>query len=160
LERHAIGELARLYDLDARDEFSEYVGHFIKEEIYHHELFRRAANKILATMPGAPPLPTAAIDRSLRLLFGTLGWVPWRRLRTTRTCRRSQSAGPVTIRAPRMARERSGRRAGFVDRGWPFPALDEARHVAFDNLVLEKNRLPWGLRWLPRAVAAPLGVCL
>src|SRR5262245_26473179 len=83
LERHAIAELARLYGLDPHDEFPEYVGHFIKEEIYHHPLFQRAARQILQSMPGAPPLPTRAIDRSLRVLFGFLGLIPWRRLRTT-----------------------------------------------------------------------------
>lgn len=160
LERHGIGELARLYDLDDRGEFAEYVSHFIKEEIYHHELFRRAAGQILATMPGAPPLPTGAMDRSLRLLFGALGLVPWRRLRTTLTFTLFQFAERVTIQAHRMVQERVPRRDGFINQVWAFHTLDEARHVAFDNLVLERNRLPWGLRWLPRAIAAPLGVWL
>jgi hypothetical protein len=160
LERHAIGELARLYDLDARGEFSEYVGHFIKEEIYHHELFRRAAAKILDSMPGAPPIPTRAIDRSLRQLFGTLGFVPFRRLRITLTFTLFQFAERVTIQAHRMVSERIGRREGFVNQVWAFHVLDEARHVAFDNLVLERNRLPWGTRWLTRAIAGLLGVWL
>jgi hypothetical protein len=160
LERHAIAELARLYDLDSRDDFSEYVGHFIKEEIYHHMLFQRAARQLLDSMPGAPPLPTGAIDRSLRWLFGILGLIPWRRLRTTLTFTLFQFAERVTIQAHRTVQCCIPRKEGFVNQVWAFHALDEARYVAFDNLVLDRNRLPWGFRWLPMVVAGPLGVWL
>src|SRR5687768_5032547 len=42
LERYAITTLARVYDLDPSQAFSEYVGHFIKEEIYHTMMFTEA----------------------------------------------------------------------------------------------------------------------
>jgi hypothetical protein len=155
LERHAIGALARLYDLDARDAFAEYVGHFIKEEIYHHMLFRRAAAKILATMPGVPALPLRALDGTLRWLFRVLGVLPGRRLRSTLTFTIFQFAERVTIAAHQMVQSRIPRRDSFVNQVWAFHALDEARHVAFDNLILERNRLPCLLRWLPPLVAAP-----
>src|SRR5262249_8699692 len=50
LERHAIASLARLYDLDSAHAFAEYVGHFIKEELYHHMMFLRAVEKIQSGM--------------------------------------------------------------------------------------------------------------
>src|SRR5437870_4390538 len=46
LERHAISALSRLYDQNAGQAFTEYVGHFIKEEIYHHMMFLRAIDAI------------------------------------------------------------------------------------------------------------------
>lgn len=43
---------------------------------------------------------------------------------------------------------------------WALHARDEARHVAFDTLVLERN-LMWGpLAWLPRTLAIGSGVAM
>src|SRR5947209_410532 len=50
LERHAITSLAQLYDMDPSQEFSEYVGHFIKEEIYHYTMFMQAVQQIQASI--------------------------------------------------------------------------------------------------------------
>src|SRR5262245_5550499 len=49
LERHAIAALAKLYDMEDGQAFTEYVGHFIKEELYHHMMFLRAVEKIRET---------------------------------------------------------------------------------------------------------------
>jgi hypothetical protein len=160
LERHAIGALARLYDLDARDDFAEYVGHFIKEEIYHHMMFQRAARLVLATMPGAPALPMGLVDGTLRWLFRVLGIIPSRRLRTSLTFTIFQFAERLTIQAHQMVQARIGRRDSLVNQVWAFHALDEARHVAFDTLILERSRLPWPLTPLPRWLAAPCCVWL
>jgi hypothetical protein len=158
LERHAIGALAKLFDLDGRESFSEYVGHFIKEELYHHMMFQKAAGQIQATMPGALPLPAGRIDRALRWLFRFLRWLPGRRLRTTMTFTIFQFAERVTIQAHLMVQERIARPNCLIGQVWAFHALDEARHVAFDSLVLERSRLRWPVSWLPRFLIAPLCV--
>jgi hypothetical protein len=154
LERHAIAALADLFDLAPEAPFAEYVGHFIKEEIYHHMMFRRAVETIQATMPGSAPLPSAPVDRALRWMFRLVRLLPSRRLRTGLTFTILRFVERVTIHAHQMVQSRVPRREGLVNQVWAFHALDEARHVAFDNLILERNRL-WGpLAWLNRTLAA------
>jgi hypothetical protein len=160
LERHAIASLARLYDLDDARPFAEYVGHFIKEEIYHDMMFRRAAEAIHATMPGWPPLPMAKVDRSLRWLFRLLRALPGVKLRSTMTFTLFRFAERVTLQAHQMVHAVLPRRDSLVHQVWAYHALDEARHVAFDALVLERNRLWAPLAWLPRVLAVPCCVWL
>lgn len=155
LERHAIGTLASLYDLDPAQPFSEYLGHFLKEEIYHYTLFNRAIAAIQATMPGRPPLPVRAVDRLLRWVFRGAALLPGRRLRVTVTFMLIRFAEQVTIFAHQTAQARIARRESLVCQVWAFHALDESRHLAFDELILERNRLPRLLAWLPVAAAAP-----
>jgi hypothetical protein len=164
LERHAIATLARLYDLDPAEPFSEYVGHFIKEEIYHHMLFSRAVAVIQAGVTDYPPLPTRRIDALLRQVFTFANLLPGRKLRTTLVFTILRFAEQVTIYAHQMVQSRLPRKESLVAQVWAFHALDESRHLAFDALILERNRLPRGLGWLPLAVAAPccalLSLCL
>ena len=160
LERHAIATLARLYDLDPAEPFSEYVGHFIKEEIYHHMLFARAVTAVQATVTGYPPLPTQRVDRLLRAVFAFANWLPGRKLRTTLTFTILRFAEQVTIYAHQMVQSRLPRTESLVAQVWAFHALDESRHLAFDAMILERNRLPRALAWLPLAVAAPCCVLL
>lgn len=152
LERHAIHALADLYDLDPAQPFSEYVGHFLKEEIYHYTLFNRA---VQALRGDREPVPTRGIDRMLRLLFGLTRLLPGRRLRSTMTFTILRFAEQVTIYAHQMVAERIPRRESLVAQIWAFHALDEARHLAFDGMILERNRLPRPFAWVPRALAAP-----
>jgi hypothetical protein len=164
LERHAIGTLARLYDLDPAEPFSEYVGHFIKEEIYHHMLFTRAVARVQESVTDHPPLPTAGVDRILRVIFGFAGGLPGRKLRTTLTFIILRFAEQVTIYAHQMVEQRIPRRESLIAQVWAFHALDESRHLAFDAMILERNRLPRALAWLPLAAAVPccllLSLCL
>lgn len=164
LERHAIATLARLYDLDPAEPFSEYVGHFIKEEIYHHMLFTRAVGVIQAGVTGYPPLPTRSVDRLLRGVFRFLGLLPGRKLRTTMAFTILRFAEQVTIYAHQAVQSRLPRRESLVAQVWAFHALDESRHLAFDALILERNRLPRALAWLPLVLAVPccllLSLCL
>lgn len=160
LERHAIGTLAGLYDLDDAQPFSEYVAHFIKEEIYHVTLFNRAIAAIQATLPGRPLLPVRSVDRLLRWVFRGAAVLPGRKLRVSVTFTLLRFAELVSIYAHQMAHERIPRRDSFVCRIWAFHALDEARHLAFDAHILERNRLPRGVEWLPRLIAAPCCVLL
>jgi hypothetical protein len=161
LERHAIATLASVYDLDPAEEFSEYLGHFIKEEIYHHMLFTRAVRLIHATLPpDAPPLPTRGLDRSIRWLFRLAGSLPGRKLRSTMTFTILRFAEQVTIFAHQMVQSRIPRKESLVGQVWAFHALDEARHLAFDAMIIERNRLPRPLAWLPAALAAPCCLAL
>jgi predicted metal-dependent hydrolase len=155
LERHAIVSLSQLYDHDGSPDFAEYVGHFIKEEIYHHMMFQRAVSTIHATMPGSAALPSRHVDRSLRWLFGLLNRLPSRKLRATMIFTILRFAEVVTIYAHQMVRSRIPRRGSLIGQVWAFHALDEARHVAFDELILERNRLWRPLAWIPRVLAVP-----
>lgn len=160
LERHAIGALANIYDLDPAEEFSEYVGHFLKEEIYHHMMFRRAVAQIQAAMPGAAPLPTAGVERALSLIFGLHCWLPTQRMRSTYAFTVLRFAEQITIYANEMARARLPRREGLVQQVWAFHALDESRHLVFDGMVIERNRLPWPFAWIPKCLAGAACVFL
>jgi hypothetical protein len=66
----------------------------------------------------------------------------------------------VTIYAYQMVQSRIPRRESLIHQVWAFHALDEARHLAFDAHVLERNRLPRPIAWLPRLLAAPWCVVL
>lgn len=160
LERHGIVALARAYDLDPDDAFAEYLGHFIKEEIYHSMLFQRAVAAIHATMPGAPALPTGTVDRTLRWLFRFTTWLPGRKLQASLAFTIMQFAEQVTIYAHQQMQETVPRRESLVHQVWAFHALDESRHLAFDALILERNRLWRPLAWLPGALAAPCCILL
>jgi hypothetical protein len=155
LERHAIHALADLYDLDPSQPFSEYVGHFLKEEIYHHMLFMRAIDALLETTPRCEPLPRPGVDRALRWLFRFTSILPSRRLRSTMTFTILRFAEQVTIYAHQAVEQHIPRKESLVAQVWAFHAMDEARHLAFDTMILERNRLPGPLAWIPRVMAAP-----
>jgi hypothetical protein len=160
LERHAIATLAKLYDLDPTPPFSEYVGHFIKEEVYHFSMFQKAAVAIEASMPGARPLPVRRADLLLRWIFRLAGLVPGRKLRFSVFLSFFRFAEQVTLHAHRMVRRTLPREKSLVAQVWARHARDEARHVVFDALVLERCRLPGALARLARRMAAPCGVLL
>ncbi len=160
LERHGITALARLYDLDSSQEFSEYVGHFIKEETYHYTMFMRAIDKLEATMANRKPLPRFAADFVMRWLFRLFHLVPGRRLRSTLTFTMFRFAEQITIFANQVVQSKIGRSESLVRQVWSFHALEEARHLAFDGMIIQRNRLPWPIAWLPRALATPCCVLL
>ena len=160
LERYGITSLARLYDLDCRDEFTEYVGHFMKEEIYHQMMFQRAAAAIGASMPDRPALPIAALDCTMRWVFRLLNVIPSRKLRVTLTFTIFRFAERVSILAHQVVNSTIPRRESLISQVWAFHALDEARHVAFDTMVLEQNRLSWPMTWISRLLAAPSCACM
>jgi len=160
LERYAVGVLAELFQRERSEPLAEYVGHFMKEEIYHDMMFRRAIGLIQASMPGSPPLPGASMERTLRRLFGLIRSTPGRRLRTVWVFSLLRFVERVTLFTHQTVQSRIPRRAGLINQVWAFHARDEARHVAFDTLVLERNRGGGPLGWLPRALAISSGVAL
>lgn len=160
LERHALGSMAMLYDADRSLAFQDCLGHFIKEETYHYMMFMRAIARIHASMPGKPPLPSFGVDRILRVIFAAVSLVPWPRLRTSVTVTLFRFAEQVTMFANQVAHSRIERRDSLVNRVWGYHALDEARHLAFDDLVLEHHGLRRRWRWLTGALAAPLCILM
>jgi hypothetical protein len=141
LERYALPFLEDLLALCDEPEFVEYVGHFIKEETYHYVLFLRAIAKIEAEMPSRPPLPKARAERMLRWTFPLLRCVPGRRYRTALAFTMFSFAEAVSVQAHGAARDAVPRRDSFVPRVWALHAIDEARHLHFDRLLLEKLAL-------------------
>jgi hypothetical protein len=97
-------------------------------------------------------------------VFRFLGLLPGRKLRTTLAFTILRFAEQVTIYAHQAVQSRLPRRESLVAQVWAFHALDESRHLAFDALILERNRLPRALAWLPLALAVPccllLSLCL
>jgi P-aminobenzoate N-oxygenase AurF len=82
LERHGIRVLALMYDLDDSQPFTEYLGNFLKEEVYHYTMFDRAVRSASMTHTWSTRITTRP------------GWqrprrsVPW----PTPTCRPKKSA--------------------------------------------------------------------
>ena len=154
-ERYAIPLLSELLDLDDAPEFRDCVIFFIKEESYHYTMFLRAHDKILATMPERKQLPQKAMKRTLRWFFRFLNLIPWRRLRIQTLFLFFSFVEKVTIEAHLECKSALPRKTSFVRRIWELHAIDERRHLVFDELIMEKSRMPWGLRWLPFAMMFP-----
>ncbi len=149
LERHGIRVLALMYDLDDSQPFTEYLGNFLKEEVYHYTMFDRAVRQIHASMTGYPPLPTRGLERTLWFLFCLIGWLPARNLRANLAFTFFRFAEQVTIVLQQMV-QTTIRRESFVNQVWALHALDESRHLAFDDMVLERFRLGWLVERLAR----------
>lgn len=140
LERHGVANLIRVHDLDPSPALGEYIGHFVKEEIYHYTMFTRAMRAIAETMPSEPPLPSRALDIAFRVLFRGLGVIPFERTRTLLTFTLFRFAERVTLFAHQTASRTIPRTDSLIPQVWRFHAIDEARHVAFDSLVIDRTR--------------------
>jgi len=160
LERHGIGVLSQMYDQDDSQPFTEYLGNFLKEEIYHYTMFTRAIDKLQAAMPGSPPLPAKSLDRAMRWLFAGIKLIPSSRLRANLAFTFFAFAEQLTIYIHQLVQERIPRRDGFINQVWAYHALEEARHLVFDQLMLERNRLPRALAWVPPFLGGGLCVFL
>ena len=123
-------------------------------------MFQRAVAAIHASMHTGPPLPTGVLDSTLRWLFRLLNGIPNQKLRSTMTFTIFRFAERVTIFANQMVQSMIPRRQSLINQVWAYHALDEARHVAFDAMILERNCLWRPLRWIPRALAVPCCIWL
>ena len=155
LERHGISALAGLFDLESSDSFAEYLGHFIKEELYHAVMFTRAVQKIQAVIPAGKPLPIRSLDQTLRWLFFCVQLIPSRKIRSNLVFTFFRFAEQVTIYVNQLVQSRISRRDSLIRQVWAFHALEESRHLAFDAMMLKRHRIPWVLAWIPVALAAP-----
>ena len=154
-ERHGLVRFESLYDDDGDLAYQEYVSHLIKEETYHYLLFQRGVAAIRATDPTLKPLPQRHMNAFLRVTFFLFGVLP-RRLRHGMFFFLLRFVEEITLQAHRMAQETVARRTSLVPRIWAVHALDEARHVAFDDLMLRRAELPGVLAGLPRLLTLPL----
>jgi hypothetical protein len=154
LERHGIGVLAELYDADDSQPFTEYLGNFLKEEIYHYTMFTRAVAQIEAAMGDVPRLPAWRIDFAMRTLFACIAFTPGRRLRANLTFRFFQFAEQLSIFVHQAVQRTIPRDSGLINQIWAYHAIDEARHLAFDRMMLQRNRLRAPVSWLATGVTA------
>ena len=154
-ERYAIPLLSGLLDLDNAPEFRDYVIFFVKEESTHYTLFARAHDHIMASMPERKPLPQCGMKRALRWFFRFLSIIPWTRLRIQTLFLFFSFVEKVTIEAHLESKAALPRKQSLVRTVWELHAIDEHRHLAFDKLIMEKARMPWGLRWMPFVLMFP-----
>lgn len=157
-ERCALANFESLYRDDSAPEFQEYVAHLVKEETYHHVLFTRAIKRILESDPELAPPPERLFRIYLSVTLFLLRIVPGRRLRHGMFFYVLRFIEEITLQANIVARKSVPRRDSLVPRVWELHAIDEARHVAFDELMMRKARLPGALRKLPAWLALPLCV--
>ena len=155
VERYGLTALIKLYGTDRSRAFNEYISHFIKEESYHATMFMLAVEKIQSSMPGCKPLPTRGMDLTLRWLVRFLNALPGKKLRSAATFGFLHFAEQVTLHAHRTARSKIKRKESLINQVWAYHALDESRHVVFDQMILERDKPPRWLAWAPSLLAAP-----
>jgi hypothetical protein len=155
VERYALAAFIKLYGTDRSRAFNEYIGHFIKEESYHATMFMLAVEKIQSSMPGCKPVPTRGMDLTLRWLLRFLNALPGKKLRNATTFGFLHFAEQVTLHADRMTRSKIKRKESLINQVWAYHALDESRHVVFDQMILQSNKPPRPLAWVPLLLAPP-----
>jgi len=155
-ERYALANFESLYGDDPDPGFQEYVSHLIKEETYHYVLFSRAIAKIREQDPGIRNLPSRPLRVYLVIILFMLRYVPSRRLRHGMFFFLLRFIEEITLQANSMTRRTIARGDSLVQKVWELHAIDEARHVAFDDLMMRNARLPGKLGRLPDWLAIPL----
>jgi len=155
-ERYALANLESLYGDDSSPDYQEYVAHLIKEETYHYLLFSRAISRIQAGDSVLRPLPSRHYKIYFSFVFFLLRYVPSRRLRHGMFFFMLHFVEQLTLQANRTTRRIIKRRDSLVLRVWELHAIDEARHVAFDDLMIRKAQISGGLGKIPAWIATPM----
>ena len=161
-ERYSLANFESLYGDDDNPAYQEYVSHLIKEETYHYVLFSRAIAKIRESDPALAELPSRALKIYLSTVLFLLRITPFRKLRHSMFFYLLHFVEQTTLHASTIARRTLNREDSLVQKVWSAHAIDEARHVAFDDLMMRKARLSgfWGKvpAWLtiPLCVGASL----
>lgn len=117
-------------------------------------MFMRGVRKIQASMTGRRPIPTRRLRWILRWVFGILNGLPGRRFRTNVALRFFRYAEQISIYAYQMVHDKIPRRDSLLHQIWGCHAMDESRHLAFDAMILERNRPCWAWAWIPHLLAA------
>lgn len=145
LERLGLPAFIEINRLKLSPAFQEYLSHFIKEEVYHDMLFQRAVAEIHGTMGELPPVPVQRVERFMRFFFGVLRFLPMLRFRVSVSVMLFRAAEQATMVANQVVHRAIPRKESMVNRVWACHALDEARHLAFDDLILDRYgvRAPW-----------------
>ena len=157
-ERLALANFESLYGDDSNPAYQEYISHLIKEETYHYVLFSRANASIVKADAELHPLPALPFKIYLTVVLFMLRYLPSRRLRHGMFFFLLRFIEEITLQANSMTRKTITRDDSLVLKVWELHAIDEARHVAFDDLMMRNARLPgmWGK--VPAWLALPLCV--
>jgi hypothetical protein len=157
-ERYALANFESLYGDDDDAAYQEYIAHLVKEETYHYVLFARAIARILEANPELRPLPSRPYKVYLKMVLLLLRLVPSRRMRHGMFFFLLRFIEEITLQANNMTKRTIARESSLVLRVWELHALDEARHVAFDDMMLRSARLPGVLQRLPAWLTMPMCV--
>lgn len=157
-ERNALANFESLFGDDDAPEFHEYVAHLIKEESYHFVLFSRAAARIQESDPDLHPLPTWPFRVYFSVVLFILRYLPSRRLRHGTFFYLLHFLEEITLQANVMTKRTLDRDDSLVLKVWELHAIDEARHVAFDDIMMRNAKLPGVLGKVPTWLAVPLCV--
>jgi len=157
-ERFALSNFESLYGDDDDAAYQEYIAHLVKEETYHYVLFARAIASILESDPALRPLPRRPLAIYLKTVLFLLRWVPFRRIRHGMFFFLLRFVEETTLQANSVTKRTILRNDSLVLRVWELHALDEARHVAFDDLMLRKARLPGVFGKVPALLTMPMCV--
>lgn len=155
-ERCALANFESLYGDDTDPEYQEYVSHLIKEETYHYVLFSRAVARVMETDPTLVSLPSRPLKIYLAVVLFLLRCVPSRRMRHGMFFFLLHFVEQITLQANSMTRRTITRGDSLVLKVWQLHAIDESRHVAFDNLMMRNARLPGVFRRVPIWLTIPL----
>lgn len=159
VERCALANFESLYGDDADPAYQEYVAHLIKEETYHAVLFTRATARVMDSDPTLKPLPSRPLKIFLAVVLFLLRCVPSRRMRHGMFFFLLRFVEEITLQANVMTKRTIARGDSLVLRVWELHAIDEARHVAFDDLMLRNAKLPGVFGKLPALLTIPLCIC-
>jgi hypothetical protein len=145
-ERYALANFESLYGDDSNPAYQEYVSHLIKEETYHYVLFARANERIAESDPELRALPFRPFKIYLAVVLFMLRYVPSRRMRHGMFFYLLRFIEEITLQANSMTKKTIARGDSLILRVWELHAIDEARHVAFDDLMMRNARFPgvWG----------------
>lgn len=154
-ERHALSNFESLYGDDDDPAYQEYVAHLVKEETYHYVLFMRAIAKIMQDESSLRSLPTRPLNIYLSVVLFLLRWMPFRRMRHGMFFFMLRFIEEITLQANSMTKRTISRPDSLVRRVWELHAIDEARHVAFDDLMLRNARMSGALARLPEFLVLP-----
>jgi hypothetical protein len=155
-ERCGLATFEAFYGDDDDERYQEYVTHFIKEETYHYLLFMRAIARIRATDKTLRHLPQRHLHWFFNVVMCGLRWLPSRQLRHGMTFFFLRFAEEISLQAHAMAKRTLPRAESLVAKIWALHAVDEARHVVFDDLMMQRAR--GHLRRIPALLALPLCV--
>jgi P-aminobenzoate N-oxygenase AurF len=157
-ERFALPNFSAMLHDDREPAYQEYVAHLIKEETYHQLTFMRAIAKLRADDPSLQEVPHRHIEMLMNLVLSSMRLMPSRWLRHGMSFFFLRFAEEITLQANTIAKQAVPRADSLVPRVWELHAVDEARHVAFDTLMMRKARAPGPFSKLPALCVLPVCV--
>jgi hypothetical protein len=155
-ERYAIENFARLYRVKETPVWSEWITHLIKEECYHDVLFTRTIEATYAHHSHLKRLPEKHWHLFFRITLAMLRLIPFLRLRMLVSFIFFLFAEDITMQAYTVSRKAIARRESLIPLVWEKHAVDEARHVAFDKIMLKHIDAGVVLRSMGLAIALPI----